>query len=255
MADAALDWRLVASSAVLQPSMEFPATEWSLLARATLNGEAPAAEALAEFCRRYREPVIRFIYRRGVPPGDAEDLAHDFMLHLMERSILRRADAARGRFRSFLIGALVRFLRDAQQSRAAQKHGGGQTAVSLDDPDMAGMEPSLLPEDATAFDHEWALRLLQLTLDGLRADYERLGRADGYAVLSSYLPGSVASPPYEESAARLGLNLSAFKTEVHRVRKRFRERLQREVAVTLSQPEDVESEFAYLGRVLQAGKK
>jgi RNA polymerase sigma-70 factor (ECF subfamily) len=235
--------------------MEFPATEWSLLARATLNGEASASEALAEFCRRYREPVVRFICLRGVSPLDAEDLAHDFMLHLMEKSTLRRADAGRGRFRSFLIGALVRFLRDVHQRRTSQKHGGGHSPVSLDAPEMTDTQPALPADDATAFDREWALRLLQLTLDGLQSEYARASRAEVYSVVRNYLPGSVASPPYEESAAKLGLTLGAFKTEVHRLRQRFRERLQREVAATLSLPEEIEEEFAYLGQVLQAGAK
>lgn len=235
--------------------MEFPATEWSLLARATLNGDASAAAALAEFCRRYREPVVRFICWRGIAPADAEDLAQDFMLHVMEKSTLRRADGGRGRFRSFLIGALIRFLRDAHQRRVAQKNGGGQVHLSLDAPEMLNAPPAFPAEEAAAFDREWALRLLQLSLECLRADYERLGRTEQYAVLSQYLPGSVAPPSYEASAARLGLNLAAFKTEVHRLRRRFRERLQREVAATLTLPEEIESEFAYLGQVLQQGCK
>lgn len=231
--------------------MEFPATEWSLLARATLNGETAAAASLAEFCRRYREPVVRFICRRGTAPADAEDLAHDFILHLMEKSVLRRADPARGRFRSFLIGALVRFLRDAHQRRTAQKNGGVNPPVSLAELELAGVEPALPPEDAAAFDREWAFALLQMTLEGLKRDYERDDQAAAFAVLSAYLPGSVAPPAYEESAARLGQPLAAFKTDVHRLRKRFRERLQREVAATITSPEDIESEFSYLGQVLR----
>jgi RNA polymerase sigma-70 factor (ECF subfamily) len=235
--------------------MEFPATEWSLLTRATLNGESAAAASLAEFCRRYREPVVRFICRRGAPVSEAEDLAHDFMLHVMEKSVLRRADPARGRFRSFLIGALVRFLRDANQSRRAQKNGGEHPPLSLDELETRGVEPSVPSEDAAAFDREWALTLLHLTLEELRNDYVLAGQAADYGVLSAYLPGSVASPPYEESAAKLGQPLSAFKTEVHRLRKRFRERLQREVAATISSPEDIESEFSYLGQVLRTAAK
>ena len=235
--------------------MEFPATEWSLLARATLNGESAAAKSLADFCRRYREPVLRFIRRRGAPVSEAEDLAHDFMLHVMEKSVLRRADPARGRFRSFLIGALMRFLRDAHQSRVAQKNGGGHPPLSLDELETKGVEPSLPAEEAAAFDREWALALLHLTLEGLRCDYEQSGEAAEYAVVSAYLPGSVASPPYEESAAKLGQTLAAFKTGVHRLRQRFRERLQREVAATISSPEDIESEFSYLGHVLRTAAK
>jgi len=239
----------------LPSRMNFPATEWSLLARATLNGESAAAESLAEFCRRYREPVVRFICRRGAPISEAEDLAHDFMLHVMEKSVLRRADPARGRFRSFLIGALVRFLRDAHQSRTAQKNGGDRPPLSLDELETKGLELSLPGEDAAAFDREWALALLYLTLEGIRVDYAQAGQSAEYAVVSAYLPGSVASPPYEESAARLGQTLGAFKTGVHRLRQRFRERLQREVAATISSPEDFESEFSYLGQVLRTAVK
>ncbi|HEX7130826.1 MAG TPA: sigma factor, partial [Rhodanobacteraceae bacterium] len=88
--------------------MDFPTTQWDLLAVATLNGDERARAALADFYRRYRGPVVAFIRHRGLGPHEAEDLAHDFVVHLMNKSMLRRADAARGRFRSFLLGALVR---------------------------------------------------------------------------------------------------------------------------------------------------
>jgi DNA-directed RNA polymerase specialized sigma24 family protein len=235
--------------------MQFPETEWTLLAQATLNGETSAGKALAEFCRRYRAPVLGFIIGRGIPHAEAEDLAHDFMVHLMEKSTLRRADAARGRFRSFLIGALKRFLRDVHLHRARLKNGGGESRLSLDAPEMVAAPPALLPEDDRTFDREWALRLLHLTLDSISSEYQSEGQSEAYDVLRSYLPGSVAPPPYEVSACRLGLTLSAFKTEVHRLRKRFRERLQREVAATLSAPQEIDAEFSYLGRVLLADSK
>ena len=229
--------------------MEFPATEWSLLAQATLHGEASAAEALAEFCRRYRTPILQFIRQRGVGPAEAEDLAQDFLLHVMEKSTLRRADAARGRFRSFLIGALVRFLRDARQRMAAVKRGGGVPDVVMDG-DSSSDLPVTAADDVTLFDREWAHRLLELAIEALRSEYDRLGRAALYKVLRDYLPGSIASPPYEDSARTLGISVASFKTEVHRLRERFRRHLQREVALTVTTPEEIEIEVSYLGRVL-----
>lgn len=235
--------------------MEFPATQWSLLAQATLNGEAAATAALAEFCRRYREPVLQFIRIRGVPPAEAEDLTQDFLLHVMEKSTLRRADATRGRFRSFLIGALVRFLRDAYHQRTAQKRGGTALPLSFDEPDLAAAMPTIAPDDAALFDRAWATQMLLLALEGLKADYGKAGRAEAYAVLAAYLPGRAAPPPYEEAAATLGLGLATFKTEVHRLRERFRQRLRREIAGTVTSPEEIEDELAYLGRVLQGTPK
>lgn len=231
--------------------MEFPATEWSLLAQATLNGEAAAARALEEFCRRYRAPVLQFVRNRGVPPAEAEDLTQDFLLHLMEKSALRRADAARGRFRSFLIGSLVRFLRDARQRETAQKRGGTEKALSFDESELAAVLPTIAPEDAATFDRAWALQLLELAIEAVRADYAQAGKTEAHAVLAAYLPGRGAPPPYEQSAAKLGLPLATFKTEVHRLRERFRSRLRREVAATVTSPDEVDAELAYLGRVLQ----
>ena len=233
--------------------MEFPATEWSLLAQATLHGESSAAQALAEFCRRYRAPVVHYISARGVPSSEAEDCAQDFLLHVMEKSTLRRADAARGRFRSFLIGALVRFLHDARQRRTALKRGGGLPPVSVDQENPPTGLPMVAPDDDATFDREWAHRLLELTLEAVRAEYARAGRAEVHAVLRDYLPGSATPPRYDIAAEKLGMTVAAFKTEVHRLRDRFRRLLHREVALTVSSPDQIETEIAYLGQILKRG--
>jgi len=91
----------------------FPTTHWSLLAQASLNGETEARAALDELCRRYWSPLNQFIRMRGHPPAEADDLTQAFLLHLLEHSALRKPDRLKGRFRSFLLGALVRFLAPA----------------------------------------------------------------------------------------------------------------------------------------------
>jgi DNA-directed RNA polymerase specialized sigma24 family protein len=232
--------------------MEFPSTQWSLLAQATLHGEASAAEALALFCQRYRPPVVKFIRGRGFDGSEAEDVAHDFFLHLMEKSTLRRADAARGRFRSFLIGALMRFLGDERDRRTARKRGGGVAMLTLEEAGASAEMASTPATDETVFDREWALGLLALALRRIEADYTSEGRAEAWPVLRLYIPGGVQPPSYEDGAARLGLGLGAFKSEVHRLRKRFRTRLREEVAGTVTAPPEIDAEIAYLGRVLQA---
>lgn len=233
--------------------MEFPPTQWSLLAQATLNGDSAGRDALAEFYRRYREPVVAFIRRRGTPADDVEDLAQEFFVHLMEKATLRRADATRGRFRSFLLGALVRFLSQARERREAVKRGGRAPPVSLDAVESTVHEPSVPAADQQAYDRDWAVELLRQALAAVEAEFAQRGRGAEFAVLRAYLPGSPPPPPpYEESAQRLGLGLGAFKTEVHRLRERLREILRHEVAATVSSPEEIDGEVAYLGRVLQS---
>lgn len=233
-------------------AMEFPTTQWSMLAQATLRGDASGREALAEFIRRYQEPVRAFICRRGAPPEEAEDLAQEFFVHVMEKTTLRRADEKRGRFRSFLLGALVRFLAQAREHHSAQKRGGGRPPLQLDG--MAGQanEPSVPPADAHAYDREWAVHLLRQALATVEQEYARRGRAAEFSVLRAYLPGSPAVPAYEEVARQLGSSLGALKTDVHRLRERLRDVLRREIAATVSSPEDIDDEVTYLGRVLQS---
>ena len=105
--------------------MYFPTTQWTLLARASVNGETAAQEALELLCRRYWTPLYRFIRARGYTEPEAQDLTQEFLLHVLEHSTLKSADRLRGRFRSFLCGALVRFLSDQYDRRRALKRGGG----------------------------------------------------------------------------------------------------------------------------------
>lgn len=232
--------------------MEFPTTHWSQLAAATLHGEEGAAGALAEFYRRYREPVMAFLRRRGVDAARVEDVAQDFFLHLIEKSTLARADAARGRFRTFLLGALVRFLRDARERELAARRGGGVPHASLDAGPGAPGEPVVEPASAMEFDREWALHVLAFALERLEGEYRENRREAEFRVLRAYLPGGVAPPAYDEGAARLGVSLGAFKTEVHRLRQRLRGCLREELARTVASPAEIDTELAYLGRVLQA---
>jgi RNA polymerase sigma-70 factor (ECF subfamily) len=96
------------------------------------------------------------------------------------------------------------------------------------------------------------VELLERAKQESEAHYAGCGRVQDYSVLRAYLPGEVLPPPYEESAARLSMALAAFKTEVHRLRARFRNQLRREIATTVSSPHEINAEIAYLGRVLQS---
>jgi RNA polymerase sigma-70 factor (ECF subfamily) len=224
-----------------------------LLHLATLNGDSSAGKALEDFCMRYRQPVVAFIRQRGFSPHEAEDLTHDFMLHLMEKSTLRRADAKRGRFRSFLLGALVRFLSDIRSKHRRLKRGGGIAHLSFDDKQFREEEMAAASDDSAVFDYEWALQLMKRAELATEAYYADSGRMRDFEVLRAYLPGGTRPPPYDRAAARLSMSQGAFKTEVHRVRARVRNNLRREIVVTVNSPGEIAAEIAYLGRVLQSG--
>jgi len=218
--------------------MYFPTTQWSLLARASLNGETEARQALEELCRRYWSPLHEFIRARGHTEAEAKDLTQEFILHLLEHSTLQKADRLRGRFRSFLLGALVRFLADDYDHRRAQKRGGGVVHVHLEE---AG---------AVFFDREWAVVILENALRAAQSEWEASGSGAQFGVLRGFLPGSLEPPSYEAAATQLGLSLPALKSELHRLRQRFKALVRQEVANTVSAPHEIDEEMEHLQQVL-----
>src|SRR5260221_10839559 len=150
--------------------MYFPTTQWNLLAQASLNGETTARQALEDLCHRYWSPLQRFIRSRGYTESEAQDLTQEFFLHLLEHATLKKADRLQGKFRSFLLGSLVRFLGDQHDRSHAQKRGGGVPHLSLDEAPSslaANSEPGVI-----FFDREWALVILEEALRRLKTESE-----------------------------------------------------------------------------------
>ena len=228
--------------------MAFPTTRWSLLAQATIHGDAAQAEALAEFYRRYQEPVVSCI-RQQTPAGTpADDLAQEFFLHLIKSSTLQRADPLRGRFRSFLLGSLTRFLTRTRARNEAAKRGSGAIPLSLDDLASGAGEPAVPADVAQAFDREWARELLMRVRHDLEAAWT--GEVTELVMLLRFLPGAADTPAYEAAATGLGWPLARLKTEVFRLRAQFRERARTEIALTVDAPHEIEAEMVHLHLVL-----
>jgi|SRR5882672_2968646 len=232
--------------------MYFPTTHWSLLAKATLNGETEARSALDELCRRYWKPLNQFIRARNYSQAEAQDLTQEFLLHLMEHGTFRRSDPFRGKFRSFLLGALANFLSHERERRLAQKRGGEVPHLSIDTlgAEQQLSDPRLQNEEVAAFDRAWALTIVRAALDHVERDYVAAGKAELFIILRGFLPGVGPATHYEEAATRAGMSIAALNSEVHRLRKQFRERLCAEVTGTVSAPHELDEELSHLYRVL-----
>lgn len=233
--------------------MDFPSTHWSMLAQATLHGDTAAGEALGAFVANYRQPVMAQLRRRGLPESRVEDLVHDFFLQLMESSSLKRADGERGRFRSYLSGALTRFLADDAGYNCAQKRGGGIPPLSLDAPQDQAFVPLAPETDTTLFlDLDWALHLMTRALDAVADQWIQRGKAARFAVLRAFLPGATETLSQQEAALRLGLTDGALRAALMRLRESFRDAVRAEVATTVGSPADVDAEMQHLFSVLRA---
>ena len=236
----------------------FMSTQWGLLAATAKEaGDDPALRnAWEALYRVYCYPVYAFIRRRGHSRPAAQDLTQDFFVHLVEKGALSRADPSKGRFRTFLLGALEYFLTDAVRRGNARKRGGGCRLVFLDDIDTAeGAYQLASPAWETPerlFDARWAAALLGAVFARLREEMTRAGKEHLFEALQGYVAGA-EDASYQETADKLGFPLSALKSHIHRLRGRFGILLREEVARTVADAIDVEEELRHLRAALRPG--
>jgi DNA-directed RNA polymerase specialized sigma24 family protein len=231
----------------------FPTTNWSLLAEASLSGDTEARAALTRLCQTYRPPVIEFLLQRGYSAGNAEDFAQEFFLRVLQSRAWKRANRAKGRFRTFLLGTLMHVVGRERARDQAECRGGGVLISSLDELGDNGFEPpSAVEESDVVFDRAWATQLMALAMTEVARPFLENDRPGEWAVISRFLPGAGEQPSYEDAAAQVGLSPPALKTAIHRVRQRFREELRAAIARTVSAAHEIDDELAYLHRVLSS---
>ena len=236
-----------------QSGQVFATTHWSLVLAAG-DGDATAArEALARLCRTYWYPLYAYVRRKGHSPHDAEELTQEFFLQVLEHNWVARADRSRGRFRSFLLMAMNRFLSNAWDRAQTEKRGGKwrRVPLTLDDAESRfSREPVETRTPEQEFEKQWALTLLEHVLDTLCAEYAERGQAALFNALKPCLVGRRETQPYHQLGAELGMTEGSVKVAVFRLRQRYRERLMEEIAHTVASPDEVESEVRHLFRVL-----
>lgn len=237
------------------PRERFATTQWSLVVRAgkqrSGDGDrAPGAgEALAALCENYWFPLYAFVRRSGYATADAQDLTQEFFTRLLQRNYLANADRRRGRFRSFLLGAMKHFLANQQRRANAQRRGGGRSILSLDFHDGEQRYRRIEPVDNLSperlYEKRWALAVLDLVLARLGDEFAAAGRQEQFAALKPLLSGG-STPAYAELGPRLGMSPGAVKVAVHRLRRRYRKLLAEEIMRTLDGPDALEEELAAL---------
>ena len=92
---------------------------------------------------------------------------------------------------------------------------------------------------------------MRQTLDRLGQECAIKGKSTLFAALRSYLPtGGDDAIPYEQIAERLNRGILTLRSDVARLRARFRVLLREEVRGTLTDPGEVGEELRYLCQVL-----
>ena len=231
----------------------FHTTRWTRVLAA--RGNSPEArQALSDLCALNYAPVLRFLRAAGHPPDEAQDLAHGFFAQVLAHHSLDGADRGRGRFRSYLLGALKHFASAQRQRDARLKRGAGLERESLDTDTAAGVAtvPEALrtePPDAV-FDREWALAIIDRAVTALGVESAASGSSAVFEALKPCLSTSTTTPLHAETAEGLGMSEGALRVALHRLRKRFRELVRGAVLETVQDETELEGEMQHLIKAL-----
>ena len=207
---------------------EFQSTLWTVIRGADRSEET----ALREFALKYRGPIVGYIARRGFA-NDAEDLAQEVFLRLLQDRVLSKADPSQGRFRSLLLAVTRHVLGKHRERESAQKRGGGQVR-SLGDQDVSRDEPD------EHFDREWVSHLVEVALARLAREHPDYHQA----LQRSALDGI----PCAQIATSLGKTEGDIHNWIHRGKKMLVDYLKDQVQEYSLSRQDYDEELKYLSK-------
>jgi len=167
---------------------------------------------------------------------------------------LHRADPKRGRFRTFLLTVLTRFLADQRPGRTARQKTFETQVVSIGS--LIGdqertYEPLVKETPETIFMKQWATGLMEMVLGQLRQFYENHERPAWYELFAAVHFGNQPGSQ-QELAERFGLTRDQVRYALEVVQRRFVSMPRREVRDQVGSEEEVGDEIrellALLGR-------
>ena len=225
----------------------FPDTRVSLVVALSSDDPSLRSRAVDLVVSAYRAPVIAVLRRQWtLDLPDAEDLAHEFFAHALERDWLSRYDRERGRFRTFLRSCLQDYANTSHQAAHRLKRGGHLVPVSLDDAPPLATEADV----DRIFEQEWVRSVMGMSLDRLREECQASDRELTYAVFMAHdVDGADDPPRYADLASRFGIPVTQVANYLYWARSHFREHVLDTLrSLTASDAEFRDEARALLGR-------
>jgi RNA polymerase sigma-70 factor (ECF subfamily) len=232
----------------------FPTTHWSLIGRAGTVDPAVKRQALGELLTRYMPAIKAYLtVKRHVAPDQVDDLFQGFVTSkVLEQDLIAHADRHKGKFRTWLLTALDRYVISDWRHRSAVKRG-GRGGESLSTPKNQGL-PAATASAPEVFDLAWARALLAEVLRRMRAECEESGTAYLWGVFESrvLVPTLEGAPPlpYNELVARFGFASPVQASNALITAKRTFARILRAVIAEYAGADEFEAELRDLQQIL-----
>jgi RNA polymerase sigma-70 factor (ECF subfamily) len=236
---------------------DFARTRWSMIAAVCDASEIDVRDTLRELCRRYWVPVYCYIRHSGFEPNKSARLVQHFFGRIVARLRIEKTDIAMG-FRAFLESQLELFLSGDCDTLAATAP---PPNAALEAPRRLDLIEDRLPAPSTtalspsqAFHRAFAFELLANALDLLQQEAEESGRGELFNAVRPFLSREPSDDDKEALASTMQSSQLAAIIAVKRLRQRFQELIDSELARTVGDPRSLDSEKHSLLTLVQSNR-
>jgi DNA-directed RNA polymerase specialized sigma24 family protein len=164
----------------------FPSTHWSTVADAGWADSESRRSALEKVLARYRGPLIAHLrWRFASDETQAEDWVHGFVeKRILEKELLRLADQAKGKFRTFLLTALDHYVQDELRRMGRTVRHPPHGIVSMEDAEAQSAQIAA-PDQEDPFECAWTRTILAESAERLQEFYNTKGRPEFWMLFES----------------------------------------------------------------------
>ena len=150
---------------------DFGHTPWTEIGRLQSAGVLNRRSLIDDLLKKYWKPVYCYVRHKGHNNEQAKDLTQGFFHEVvLGRRLIQQADKAKGRFRTFVLYALERYLKSQYRKNTARKRAPRKNLVPLEQVDPAELPQNfdgLNKEDY--FNYAWISALLDRILTDVEA--------------------------------------------------------------------------------------
>ena len=204
---------------------------------------------------RYWKPVYAYLRRKGNNADKADDLVQGFFVKVIERDLIQQADPGKGRFRSLLLTALDRYVRDEHAKEVTQKRRPTGEVNSLDAFEVLPPLPAMEASPEQAFAYAWASQLVDEVLSEVEARSHQAGQGQHWEVFRQTVVEPMLSgadiPAMPTLCRELGIDTPKQAAAMNvTVKRRFKRVMRAHVRELVASEEEVDSEIDDLMEIL-----
>lgn len=228
----------------------FQTTHWSEIRMAGTDDKIQQKMVIGSLMRKYWKPVYCYLRRKGYDNERAKDLTQGFFHEIvLGRELIQQADQSKGRFRTFLLTALDRYVIDIHRQETANKRSPVGKMLQLDDIDLP--ELPIAASDVTpeqGFHYAWVSDLLDQILTEVKEECYSTGMKTHWEVFEvkyiSPIMNNIESLSMAEICTKYGIdNEVKVSNMIVTVKRRLRKALERCLRRFVQSDSDVENEL------------